>query len=258
MYIFNWSSKNPAKFKTTTCRCWMLLYGELAGYVVVSSCNCAENLKRERRGFAASHSPRLSSPCGGGESDSNPGKVPRPTEVWRRPRRWAVGWRGPPLSARSAFCFIDRRGRRPEIDKTTPWEPSLLCVCPQLASLCRSLCRSLYAVRCAVRYAVRACRADSRDPDRAEGLPRWIFIAPFLLKTRKAKYSSRRSLMVISGRMLRQLVGDQVATSENSRPAACFAMPFVQGWLSRSSKRTSPLNGWFMAPFLLQNTQGCR
>ena len=103
MYIFNRSSKNPAKFKTTTCRCWMLLYGELAGFVVVSSCNCAENLKRERRGFAASHSPRLSSPCGGGESDSNPGKVPRPTEVWRRPRRWAVCWRGPLLSARSAF-----------------------------------------------------------------------------------------------------------------------------------------------------------
>ena len=48
-------------------------------------------------------SPRLSSPCGGGESDSNPGKVPRPTEVWRRPRRRAVCWRGPLLSARNAF-----------------------------------------------------------------------------------------------------------------------------------------------------------
>ena len=226
----------------------------------MNTVHCAENLKRERRGFAASHSPRLSSPCGGRESDSNPGKVPRPTEVWRRPRRWAVGWRGPLLSARSAFCFIDRRGRRPGIDKTTPWEPSLLCVCPQLASLCRSLCRSLlcrslYAVRCAVRYAVRAGLTLEIQIER-EDFPRWIFMAPFLLKTRKAKDSSRRSLMVISGRMLRQLVGDQVVTSESSRPAACFAMPFVQGWLSRSSKRTSPLNGWFMAPFLLQNIQG--
>ena len=241
MYISTGARKNHAKFKTTPCRCRMLLYGELAGFVVVSSCNCAENLKRERRGFAASHSPRQRWPCGVG------GK-------WLKPRKSAATHEGleeetmtmrrARVLARTSFvsekclCFIDGRGRRPEIDKTTPWKPSLLCVCPQLASLCRS------------------CGADSRD--RAGGLPRWIFMASFLLKTHKAKDSSRRSLTVFSGRMLRLFMGDQVVTSENSRTVACFAMPFVQlhGWLSRSSKRTSPLNGYFLAPFLLQNSQG--
>ena len=87
-----------------------------------------------------------------------------------------------------------------------------------ICSLCRSLCRS--------------CRADSQIQIEREDFPRWIFMAPFLLKTRKAKDSSRRSLMVISGRMLRQLVGDQVVTSESSRPAACFAMPFVRTGLT--------------------------
>ena len=105
-----------------------------------------------------------------------------------------------------------------------------------MQSICRSLCCS--------------CGADSRD--RAGGLPRWIFMASFLLKTHKAKDSSRRSLTVIAGGMLRLFMGDQVVTSENSRPAACFAMSFVQlqGWLSRSSKRTSPLNGYFYGTVL--------
>ena len=109
-------------------------------------------------------------------------------------------------------------------------------------AICRSLCRSLYAVRCAVRYVVRAGLTLEIQIER-EDFPRWIFMAPFLLKTRKAKDSSRRSLMVISGRMLRQLMGDQVVTSESSRPAACFAMAVRTG-LTLSRDRASGLPRW--------------
>ena len=75
----------------------MLLYGELAGFVVVSSCKCTENLKRERCGSAASHSPRLSSPCGGGESDSNPEKC-------RDPRRFGGDPDDEPCAGEDLFC----------------------------------------------------------------------------------------------------------------------------------------------------------